>query len=86
MQGLENGTIVLNTIDAKLFFDIVLQNTMEGFFADPIYGGNKDMVSWRMIGFPGARYDYRAFIGKHNQKLELEPVSIAGFLNQSQKG
>ncbi|MEJ0068963.1 MAG: gluconate 2-dehydrogenase subunit 3 family protein [Pseudomonadota bacterium] len=31
---------------------------MEGFFADPIYGGNRDMVGWKMIGFPGARYDY----------------------------
>jgi gluconate 2-dehydrogenase gamma chain len=29
----------------------------EGFFADPIYGGNRDMVAWRMIGYPGARYN-----------------------------
>ncbi len=35
---------------------------MEGFFADPLYGGNRDMVSWKMIGFPGARYDYREYI------------------------
>ena len=33
---------------------------MEGFFADPIYGGNRDMVAaGSCIGFPGARYDYR---------------------------
>ena len=30
------------------------RNTEEGFFADPIYGGNKDKVGWKMIGFPGA--------------------------------
>ena len=61
-----------------MFFKQLLDNTMEGFFADPIYGGNRDMVSWKMIGFPGARYDYRPYLSKHNQKLDLEPVSIAG--------
>ncbi len=84
LKGLESGKIALdsasykNQIDSKLFFAIVLKNTMEGFFADPIYGGNRNMVSWKMLGFPGARYDYREYIGKHNQKLDLEPLSISG--------
>lgn len=59
-------------------FSLILQNTMEGFFADPIYGGNRDMVSWKMIGFPGTRYDYRDHVLKHNQKYPLGPVSIQG--------
>jgi hypothetical protein len=25
----------------------------EGFYADPIYGGNRDRVGWDLIGFPG---------------------------------
>jgi gluconate 2-dehydrogenase gamma chain len=78
LGGLQTGKIALNGIDSKLFFDIALKNTMEGFFADPIYGGNRNMVSWKMLGFPGARYDYREYIGKHNQKLDLEPLSISG--------
>ena len=40
----------------------------EGFFADPIYGGNRDMVAWRMIGYPGARYDYRDWVERHNER------------------
>ena len=40
-------------INGKQFFEAVLQSAMEGFFADPIYGGNRDKVSWRMIGYPG---------------------------------
>jgi hypothetical protein len=28
---------------------------MEGMFADPVYGGNKDFAGWRLIGFPGAQ-------------------------------
>jgi len=28
-----------------------------GFFADPVYGGNRDMVAWKMMATPGARYN-----------------------------
>ena len=76
--GLETGAIALEGVGGRLFFEQVLQNAMEGFFADPIYGGNRDMASWRMIGFPGARYDYRAFVDKHGAKLDFPPLSIAG--------
>jgi gluconate 2-dehydrogenase gamma chain len=31
-----------------------------------------------MLCFPGARYDYREYVSKHNQKLDLEPLSISG--------
>ncbi|CAO3426668.1 gluconate 2-dehydrogenase subunit 3 family protein [Azospirillum endophyticum] len=68
------------------FFSLILQNTMEGFFADPIYGGNRDMVSWKMIGYPGTRYDYRDHVLKHNQKYTLPPVSIGGRSDWARKG
>ena len=35
------------------FFDVMYQTVMEGMFADPIYGGNRDKAAWKMIGFPG---------------------------------
>ena len=28
------------------------QNTNEGFFADPMYGGNRDFAGWKLIGLP----------------------------------
>ncbi len=40
---------------AQEFFTIVRTHTMEGMFADPIYGGNKDFAGWRLVGFPGAQ-------------------------------
>ncbi|HEY0210021.1 gluconate 2-dehydrogenase subunit 3 family protein [Acerihabitans sp.] len=86
LTGLEKGDIKLANIDGKLFFKQVLDNTMEGFFADPMYGGNRDMVSWKMIGFPGARYDYRDLIEQHNQDLHLTPVSIGGSEQWKTKG
>jgi gluconate 2-dehydrogenase gamma chain len=78
LKGLESGDIKLANADAKTFFTVFLQNTTEGFFADPIYGGNRDMAGWKLIGFPGARYDYRPYVSKHNQKLDLPPVGLKG--------
>ncbi|MCX8999394.1 gluconate 2-dehydrogenase subunit 3 family protein [Rhizobiaceae bacterium BDR2-2] len=79
LTDLEAGRIALpHNIDGKGLFTLILNNTMEGFFADPVYGGNRDMVSWRMLGFPGARYDYRDHVSKHNQPYPRPPVSIAG--------
>jgi len=40
---------------AQEFFNTIRTHTMEGFFADPIYGGNKDFAGWRLVGFPGAQ-------------------------------
>jgi gluconate 2-dehydrogenase gamma chain len=78
LTGLEKGEITLANVKASTFFDLLLQNTIEGFFSDPLYGGNRDMVGWKLIGFPGARYDYRPYVSKHNQKLALAPVGITG--------
>jgi gluconate 2-dehydrogenase gamma chain len=39
---------------ARAFFNTVRTHTMEGMFADPVYGGNKDFAGWRLVGFPGA--------------------------------
>jgi gluconate 2-dehydrogenase gamma chain len=78
IAGLESGTVKLEDADGKAFFEILLQNTKEGFFADPVYGGNRDMAGWKMIGFPGARYDYRDWVDRHNQRYPLPPVGIMG--------
>ena len=43
----------LEGVDGKKFFEQLLKDIQQGFFADPIYGGNRDMCAWKMIGFPG---------------------------------
>ena len=78
LSDLESGVIELADRSGKAFFEAILANTIEGFFADPIYGGNRDMAGWKLIGFPGARYDYRDHIAKHNQPYPFPPVSILG--------
>lgn len=78
LSGLEAGTLALEGVDGKTFFQQLVKDVQQGFFADPIYGGNRDMCAWKMIGFPGARYDYRDWVGRHNERYPLPPVSIAG--------
>lgn len=76
LKDLEDGSIKLEGIDSKLFFTAMLIDTQQGFFFDPVYGGNKDTASWKMIGFPGARYDYRDWVHRHNERFPLPPISI----------
>ena len=56
----------------------MLANTKEGYFADPMHGGNFGMQSWVYIGFPGARASYAEWVDQHNVKYPLGPVSIKG--------
>ena len=78
LQELEKGSIKFESQDSKSFFKRLLKDTREGFLADPLYGGNRDMCGWKMIGFPGARYDYRDWVSRHNERYPHPPVSIQG--------
>ncbi|QJU57907.1 gluconate 2-dehydrogenase subunit 3 family protein [Sphingomonas sp. AP4-R1] len=77
LTGMEKGEIELAPeVNTRAFFELMLANAREGYFADPLYGGNKDMAGWKMIGFPGARYDYRLYADRTGEDLGLEPVSL----------
>lgn len=78
LHQLEGGKVDLPGADSKTFFEMLLQNTIEGFFADPMYGGNRDMAGWKLIGFPGARYDHRPYVAKHGERYPLPPVALMG--------
>jgi gluconate 2-dehydrogenase gamma chain len=84
ITGLEKGTIKLAGSDGAELFKLILKDTQNGFLADPIYGGNKDMAAWKMIGFPGTHYDYRDWVGRHNERVTLPTVSIASHPNWTQ--
>jgi gluconate 2-dehydrogenase gamma chain len=78
LQGLEQSKIALQSVPAQEFFNLLLNATMEGFFADPIYGGNRGKVSWKMLGFPGAIAIYSEHIKNYrNRRFDVDPTSIA---------
>jgi gluconate 2-dehydrogenase gamma chain len=35
------------------FFALLALHTRQAFYSDPVYGGNRDQVGWRAIGFHG---------------------------------
>jgi gluconate 2-dehydrogenase gamma chain len=84
IKGLEDGSFKLDGFDAKTFFGQILTDTRNGFLADPIYGGNRDLAAWKMIGFPGTHYDFRDWIDRHNQRVTLPVVGISSHPNWSQ--
>jgi gluconate 2-dehydrogenase gamma chain len=87
LKGLEEGKAeLMSGTDSKAFFELLLQNTLEGYFSDPIYGGNRDMAAWRMIGFPGARYDLRPFVERFGERYPLPPVGLMGRSEWRQEG
>lgn len=77
LDALHKGKQDLGGVPANVFFDSLLAMTLEGFFSDPAYGGNKDMVSWRMIGFPGAYANYYHLVDQHGIAFNRPPTSLA---------
>lgn len=78
LGALEAGKLELGDVPAKVFFGQLLQNTREGYFCDPVHGGNRGMAAWKMIGFPGARADFMDFVNQDGKPYPYGPVSING--------
>jgi gluconate 2-dehydrogenase gamma chain len=78
LKAFEDGTAQWPDIPSREFFEALLGLTMEGFFADPIHGGNRDRAAWRMIGYPGLPADYRdAVETSFGKRYDAPPKSIA---------
>jgi gluconate 2-dehydrogenase gamma chain len=76
LKALEAGQVDLPSLSSKLFFDLLWRNTEEGFFSDPLYGGNRNKVGWKLIGFPGVPSSaYNAHLS-NPAPYRAEPVSI----------
>lgn len=76
LDALQNGKVDLGAAGTSEFFELLLALTMEGYFGDPAYGGNRGMHAWRMIGFPGAYSNYYDLVGE-NVRFEAAPSSLA---------
>jgi gluconate 2-dehydrogenase gamma chain len=74
--GLASGP---NGFTSASFFTMFLQNVNEGLFADPVYGGNRDMAGWTWVDYPGDPMgygdNYHAIFGHRDDPYEVDPVS-----------
>jgi gluconate 2-dehydrogenase gamma chain len=68
-------------VPTAIFFGLLYDLTIQGYFADPLYGGNKGKASWKMLGFPGIGAMYADKIEAfRNKQYVVEPVSIQDLL------
>ncbi len=60
LTAMENGDAAdfFKDPTEKQFFKMLQDDTIQGMFSDPAYGGNRDMVGWKQIGYPGAQRAY----------------------------
>ena len=59
---------------AAEFFETVRYHVLEGVFCEPQYGGNRDMIGWRLVNFPGQQFGYAdAYV---NKRVDLAPVAV----------
>jgi gluconate 2-dehydrogenase gamma chain len=73
----QQGKLDFGALPSTAFFAALLDATMEGFFSDPIYGGNRDKVGWKLVGFPGVHASYANDIERHGVAWARPPASIA---------
>ncbi len=73
----QQGKLDFGVLPSAIFFGALLDATMEGFFADPIYGGNRDKIGWKLVGFPGVHASYANDIERHGVAWTRPPASIA---------
>jgi len=78
LSGLEKSKIELPNIKARIFFANLLAETRNGYFCDPGHGGNKDMLAWKAIGYPGMRGDYLDWVTVRDRPYPIGPVDLAG--------
>ena len=74
IAGLQSGTVKLENVSGRGFFELLLQNTQEGFFADPVYGGNRDFAGWRQVSFPGAQPVFTAADMQSREAFTRAPI------------
>jgi gluconate 2-dehydrogenase gamma chain len=76
LEQLEKDEIPLPSLSSKFFFDLLWRNTEEGYFADPLYGGNRDKAGWKLVGFPGLPSSEYRHLVTGGQPYHAEPVSV----------
>jgi len=78
LHGLESGDVNLPNVPSKEYFTMLWNNTQQGYLADPMYGGNRDFAGWKLVGFPGPRYNYVEEIEQYGKPYTLPTVGLKG--------
>ncbi|MEZ0480905.1 gluconate 2-dehydrogenase subunit 3 family protein [Planococcus sp. SSTMD024] len=80
LTAFQDDEVEMQGTSAQFFFRLLRQATLNGAYADPIYGGNQNMEAWRMKGFPGHRPSYINEI-ESEDFVEMDPHSVGDMLS-----
>ena len=75
LTRMEKQPFDLSGLPSSAFFELLLNNTIEGYFSDPLYGGNRGAATWKQIGYPGAN-PIRGDLLTDKTPYDGDPVSI----------
>ncbi|GAB3063286.1 gluconate 2-dehydrogenase subunit 3 family protein [Virgibacillus ainsalahensis] len=78
LTSFENGNVDMVGVKSDIFFSLLRKMTLEGVYSDPLYGGNKDMMGWKMREFPGPRPAYIDVI-EEEEFVQMDPISLKDF-------
>lgn len=78
LQIFANGEVAFAGVDSADFFSLLRQTTIEGVYADPVYGGNRNMDAWRMKEYPGPRMGFMNDI-EAEEFIVMEPESLRNY-------
>jgi gluconate 2-dehydrogenase gamma chain len=78
LTSLQHGEHEGDTMQGEKFFAVLLEDSVSGFLADPLYGGNAGFVGWKLIGYPGARYDWTPYLHNDGRPLDMPEVGTFG--------
>jgi len=76
LVALENDKVDIPGIKSSFFFEILRKSTLEGAYADPLYGGNKDMQGWKMKEYAGVQMSYTPEQVASKEFIEVAPASL----------
>lgn len=79
-------TEVVSSVGATAFFTMLRNWTFAGYLSDPVQGGNRDMVGWKLLGFPGAHLSYADVIENYNQPFVGDYISLGQYQEQVSGG
>jgi gluconate 2-dehydrogenase gamma chain len=80
LTSFEKGEIRVKGIDSAHFFALLRDLTIQGVYADPMYGGNKNMEGWKMKNYPGNQGSYTDIIDK-DEFAKIDPKSLKDHLS-----
>lgn len=78
LTELQEGAASLGPdLPAETFFEELMKLTNQGYFADPVYLGNRNMAGWRMVGFPGPHAYYLTEVDNYHRPYFRPPTPMA---------